>query len=133
MPVAQGVQIAPSFMYATYANKCTLWYTRHMEVPITQFRREVFTLVNKALDGAEVWVSHKGRRLKLVPEGQPASRLSRITPMEIVNHAEGGLENTGLLDEMTRAWEADWERDFGPAPSTTTTPESSSDWTGAKP
>jgi hypothetical protein len=88
-----------------------------MEVPITQFRREVFTLVNKALDGAEVWVSHKGRRLKLVPEGQPASRLSRITPMEIVNHAEGGLENTGLLDEMTRAWEADWERDFGPAPS----------------
>ena len=87
-----------------------------MEVPITKFRREVFTLVNKALDGTEVWVSHKGRRLKLVPEGQPVNRLSRITPMEIINVAEGGLENTGLLEEMTRAWEADWERDFGPGP-----------------
>jgi hypothetical protein len=87
-----------------------------MEVPITRFRREIFTLVNKALDGSEVWVSHKGRRLKLVPEGRPASRLSRITPMEIINYAEGGLENTGLLEEMTRAWEADWDRDFGPVP-----------------
>jgi hypothetical protein len=37
--------------------------------------------------------------------------------MEIINYAEGGLENTGLLEEMTRAWEADWDRDFGPAPS----------------
>lgn len=87
-----------------------------MEVPITQFRREMFTLINKALDGNEVWVSHKGRRVKLVPEGQAANRLSRITPMEIVNYGEGGLENTGLLEEMTRAWEADWDRDFGPAP-----------------
>jgi hypothetical protein len=88
-----------------------------MEVPITRFRREIFNLVNKALEGNEVWVSHKGHRLKLVPEDQPASRLSRITPIEIINYAEGGLENTGLLDEMTRAWEADWDRDFGPAPS----------------
>ena len=93
-----------------------IWYIREMEVPITQFRREIFTLVNKALDGTEVWVSHKGKRLKLVPEGLPANRLNRITPMEIINTAAGGLENTGLLDEMTRAWEADWERDFGPAP-----------------
>jgi antitoxin (DNA-binding transcriptional repressor) of toxin-antitoxin stability system len=88
-----------------------------MEVPITQFRREMFALINKALDGNEVWVSHKGRRVKLVPEGEAANRLSRITPMEIVNQGEGGLENTGLLEEMTRAWEADWDRDFGAAPS----------------
>jgi hypothetical protein len=91
-----------------------------MEVPITQFRRKLFTLVSKALEGDEVWVSHKGRRLKLVPEGKPASRLSRITPMEIINYAEGGLENTGLLQEMTRAWEADWDRDFGPASGSST-------------
>lgn len=88
-----------------------------MEVPITQFRREIFTLVNEALDGGEVWVSHKGRRVKLVPEGKRADRLSRITPMEIVNRGEGGLEKTGLLAEMTQAWEADWDRDFGTVPS----------------
>lgn len=104
-----------------------------MEVPITQFRREIFTLVNKALEGNEVWVSHRGRRLKLVPEGQPANRLRRITPMEIINHAEGGLENTGLLEEMTRAWEADWDRDFGPAPSPFTSRKSVSGRTRVKP
>jgi hypothetical protein len=104
-----------------------------MEVPITQFRREIFSLANQALEGREVWFTHKGRRLKVVPEGKPVSRLSRITPMEIINYAEGGLENTGLLEEMTREWEADWDRDFGPAPGTAAAPESSSDWTGAKP
>ena len=51
-----------------------------MEVPITQFRQKLFDLVNQALDGKEVWVSHKGRRLRLVPEHAP-SKLSRITPM----------------------------------------------------
>jgi len=97
-----------------------------MEVPITQFRREIFSLVNQALEGAEVWVTHKGRRLKIVPEGKPVSRLSRITPMEVINYAAGGLENTGLLEEMTREWEADWDRDFGPAPGVTSGPKSTS-------
>lgn len=97
-----------------------------MDVPITKFRKEIFSLVNKALEGDEVWLIHKGRRLKIVPEGQPVSRLRRITPMEVINYAEGGLENTGLLEEMTRAWEADWDRDFGPAPSSPARPESTS-------
>jgi len=34
--------------------------------------------------------------------------------MEIINYAEGGLENTGLLEEMTREWEADWEETLVP-------------------
>ena len=110
-----------------------MWYTLSMEVPITQFRRDIFSLFNKALEGGEVWVTHKGRRLKIVPEGQPVSRLSRITPMDVINYAEGGLENTGLLEEMTREWEADWDRDFGRAPSTSTRPESTSRRTSVKP
>ncbi len=104
-----------------------------MEVPITQFRREIFSLVNQALDGQEVWFTHKGRRLKIVPEGEPVSRLSRITPMDVINYAEGGLENTGLLEEMTREWEADWARDFGPAPSLSTADDSVSDQASDKP
>ena len=62
----------------------TVWYTTDMEVPITQFRRDIFSLVNKALEGDEVWVTHKGRRVKIVPEGKPVSRLSRITPMQVM-------------------------------------------------
>jgi hypothetical protein len=103
-----------------------MMYTIRMEVPITQFRRNIFSMANQALEGGEVWFTHKGRRLKVVPEGKPISRLSRITPMEVINYAEGGLENTGLLEEMTRAWEADWDRYFGPAPKLETTPNRTS-------
>jgi antitoxin (DNA-binding transcriptional repressor) of toxin-antitoxin stability system len=103
-----------------------------MQVPITQFRREIFSLVNQALEGEEVWVTHKGRRVKIVPEGKPVSKLSRITPMDVINYENGGLENTGLLEEMTREWEADWERDFGPAPSSSNGPESAPRRTSVK-
>ena len=117
----------------TYTEKRTSWYTRFMEVPITQFRRQIFSLVNQALEGQEVWFTHKGRRLKIVPEGKPVSRLSRITPMDVINYAAGGLENTGLLEEMTREWEADWDRDFGPAPSSSEGNETASSRTSDKP
>jgi len=119
--------------YILYVTERTSWYTMQMEVPITQFRRQIFSLVNQALEGQEVWVTHKGRRVKIVPEGKPVSRLSRITPMDVINYAEGGLENTGLLEEMTREWEADWDRDFGPAPSSSTTDESVSRRASDKP
>jgi antitoxin (DNA-binding transcriptional repressor) of toxin-antitoxin stability system len=91
-----------------------------MEVPITQFRREIFSLVNQALDGSEVWITHKGHRLKIVPEGRPASRLSRIAPMEILNPevlhmarsaayaAFQAEEEAEPMAEMKKAWESDW-------------------------
>ncbi len=79
-----------------------------MEVSITQFRREIFDLVNQALDGSEVWVKHKGRRFRIAPDTQPGSRLSRITPLEIVNPDVPELESRLLQEEMVRAWESDW-------------------------
>lgn len=87
-----------------------------MELSITEFRRNIFSIVQKAMEGNEVWVTHKGRRFRIVPEGGAADKLGRITPMQIVNERAGGLDHTGLLEEMTREWESDWERDFGPAP-----------------
>jgi hypothetical protein len=53
--------------------------------------------------------------------------------MDVINYAEGGLENTGLLEEMTRAWEADWDRDFGPAPKLANDSKSASRRTRVKP
>jgi len=98
-----------------------------MEIPITQFRRQIFSLVEQAQAGVDVWVTHKGQRLRLVPEKPPASRLSRITPMQIVNSCNDALDDAALLAEMTRSWEADWDRDFGPAP------DSASSQTGVEP
>jgi len=79
-----------------------------MEVPITRFRQDIFELVNQALEGNEVWVTHKGHRLKIAPEDAPASRLSRITPLEVINPEWPELNEVSLQDEMVRAWESDW-------------------------
>ncbi len=74
-----------------------------MEVPISQFRKNVFTLVDQALEGKEIWVRHKGRRVRIVPEGSARDKLSRITPMDIV------LPGADLADD---AWKADMMRDW---------------------
>ncbi len=83
-----------------------------MEVSITQFRRDIFDLMNQAMDGKEVWVKHKGRRFKVVPEIKPVSRLSRITPLAVINPASPARSmkrsNRSLQEEMVRAWERDW-------------------------
>ena len=83
-----------------------------MELSITEFRRNLFSVVQKALDGNEVWVRHKGRRLKIVPEDAP-SKLSRITPMDILNPGPD-LEDSNfkaqLLDEIQKEWEKDWKK-----------------------
>ncbi|KAA6460901.1 hypothetical protein DYQ86_11500 [Acidobacteria bacterium AB60] len=88
-----------------------------MEVTITQFRQRVFELVDRALEGKEVWVRHKGRRVRIAPE-HPADKLSRITPMEIL--ADGADRSESLTKswkpEMSRQWEQKWDRRLGPRP-----------------
>lgn len=79
-----------------------------MEVSITQFRQDIFDLVTQALEGNEVWVTYKGRRLRIAPENQPTTRLARITPLEVINPEGQKLDDLSLGEEMTRAWERDW-------------------------
>jgi len=78
-----------------------------MDVSITKFRREIFDLVSQALDGTEVWVTYKGRRFRIAAEDQPAGRLARITPLEVINPEKSHLEGS-LQEEMAHAWEKDW-------------------------
>jgi antitoxin (DNA-binding transcriptional repressor) of toxin-antitoxin stability system len=98
-----------------------------MEVPITQFRRNLFALMNQALEGKEVWVTHKGQRLRIVPEKPPGDRLSRITPMQVLVDENFDMNDPAFkaewLAEMEKEWEKDWDRDFGPAPTSPTAPE----------
>jgi hypothetical protein len=83
-----------------------------MEVPITQFRREIFDLMNQAMTGGEIWVTHKGMRFRIAPEGQATGRLSKITPLEILNPQAPDLNDPALkaemMAEMEKAWESDW-------------------------
>ncbi len=82
-----------------------------MELSITEFRRNIFSVVQKAMEGGEVWVSHKGRRFRIVPENAP-SKLSRVTPIEIVSSGVD-LEDDSWKKEMMREWEKNWDRQLG--------------------
>jgi antitoxin (DNA-binding transcriptional repressor) of toxin-antitoxin stability system len=79
-----------------------------MEVSITQFRRDLFALVNRALEGEEVWVAHRGRRFRIAPDRPLGSRLSRLTPLEIIDPEAPDLNASSLKDEMEQAWTRDW-------------------------
>jgi antitoxin (DNA-binding transcriptional repressor) of toxin-antitoxin stability system len=83
-----------------------------MEVTITKFRQKVFELVDQALEGKEVWVKHKGRRVRIVPE-HPVDKLSRITPMDIIAPS-ADLEDDSWKTAMMREWEQKWDRRLGP-------------------
>jgi antitoxin (DNA-binding transcriptional repressor) of toxin-antitoxin stability system len=84
-----------------------------MEVPITQFRQKLFDLVNQALAGKEVWVRHRGRRVRIVPEDAP-SKLSRITPMQIIVPGTD-LEDDSWKADTMRQWDQKWNRKLGPS------------------
>jgi antitoxin (DNA-binding transcriptional repressor) of toxin-antitoxin stability system len=83
-----------------------------MEITISQFRREIFAVVNQALAGDDVWVTHKGRRLKIVPEDQPTSRLGRLTPMKVLRSDNTDINNRALKDKMLAEMKAAWKKDW---------------------
>jgi hypothetical protein len=107
-----------------------------MEVPITQFRKQIFALADQAIAGHEVWFTHKGRRLRVVPEGKPVSKLSRLTPMQVLVDEEFDIADPAFKAEfvamMEKEWQSDWERDFGPAPKPARARRQSAPRTGKK-
>ncbi len=79
-----------------------------MDVTITEFRRNLFDLVNQAMDGIEVHVTHKGKGFTITPDRPVESgRLSRIKPMNLIR---GSLE--GASEQLMKEMEAEWEKDW---------------------
>ena len=78
-----------------------------MEVTITQFRGELFDLVNQAMDGAEVWVTHKGRRFKIEPEKPKGSKPARLTKRDLINY---DVPEDAHKTEMWKAIQEDWDQ-----------------------
>lgn len=69
----------------------------------------MFALVNRALQGESVTVTHKGQRFRIVPEVNPTTRFDRLTPLQIINPTYPDLDDVDMLPEMQREWEKDWE------------------------
>jgi antitoxin (DNA-binding transcriptional repressor) of toxin-antitoxin stability system len=64
-----------------------------MKVTSTAFRKNLFQIVERALQGELVEVAHKGRLIRLVPENKP-SKLSRLVERDTIN---------GTLEDLDRA------------------------------
>jgi hypothetical protein len=77
-------------------------------VTITRFRKELFSLVNHALDGEPLEFVHKGVIFRVVPEVK-LSKLSKLTGQKVVapdtNLKKASRE---LLKQMESEWEEDW-------------------------
>ena len=79
-----------------------------MVVTITQFRKQLFTLVERAAKGETVEFLHKDQRFRLVPE-VAASKLGRIKPLTIIGQ-NSDIESASkqLQEEMQAEWDQDW-------------------------
>ncbi len=79
-----------------------------MEVPISQFRRDLFRLVERASEGEPLTITHRGRRFRVVPDLPTQKGLEALTPLEIVNRKGPDLDDPTWKEEMIREWESDW-------------------------
>ena len=55
-----------------------------MKVTSTEFRKNLFQIVERAIQGEFVEVLHKGRVVRLVP-GEKASKVSRLIRRDTIN------------------------------------------------
>jgi antitoxin (DNA-binding transcriptional repressor) of toxin-antitoxin stability system len=78
----------------------------YMRINITEFRRNLFHLADRALDGESVEFTHKGVVFKVIPEIR-VSKLARLTKETVVVSGES-LDTAELLKEMEAEWEKDW-------------------------
>jgi prevent-host-death family protein len=80
-----------------------------MKLSTTEFRKNLFQLVDRVLQGELVEVAHKGRVIRLVPEDKPG-KLSRLVQRDTIvgtlEDLERGLQQ--LDDEVRNSWENKW-------------------------
>ena len=80
-----------------------------MKVTSTEFRKNLFQLVERALQGEFVEVAHKGRLVRLVPGDKP-SKMSRLVKRDTIHGTPRDLDRgqKQLDAEMRTLWDAKW-------------------------
>jgi hypothetical protein len=80
-----------------------------MKVTNTEFRKNLFQIVERAIQGEFVEVLHKGRSVRWVP-GENASKVSRLMHRDTVRGTPKDLErDQKQLDaEMRASWDKKW-------------------------
>ena len=81
-----------------------------MQITATNLRKDLFQVMERAKQGEEVLITHKGAQFRLVPE-PPVSKLDRLTPVEgafDLDEPDEVWERAKA--EMQAEWEAKWDR-----------------------
>jgi antitoxin (DNA-binding transcriptional repressor) of toxin-antitoxin stability system len=81
-----------------------------MTVTTTEFRKNLFQLVERALNGELIEIVHKDRRIRLTP-AEPASKLSRLVARDTLNCSPDELDQVlrAQDNEIRQNWEAKWQ------------------------
>ena len=79
-----------------------------MQITATNFRKDMFQVFDRAKQGEEVLVSHKGEQFRLVPE-KPVDKLSRIRPIKLLNSEWTEADQEQMQREMWDEIEAEWD------------------------
>jgi len=87
-----------------------LWYTEVVKVTSTEFRKNLFQIVERAIQGEFVEVLHKGRVVRLVPRDRP-SKMSRLIQRDTIHGTLADLDRgqRHLDDEMRTSWDEKWD------------------------
>jgi antitoxin (DNA-binding transcriptional repressor) of toxin-antitoxin stability system len=81
-----------------------------MTVTATDFRKNLFQLVERALNGELIEIVHKNRTIRLAPT-EPKSKLSRLVERDTLNCTPGEFDKAirAQDDESRRQWEQKWQ------------------------
>jgi len=81
-----------------------------VKVTSTEFRKNLFQIVERALQGEFIEVAHKGRIVRLVPGDKP-SKMSRLIQRDTIQGSPEDLDHgqRQLDAEMRTSWEEKWD------------------------
>jgi antitoxin (DNA-binding transcriptional repressor) of toxin-antitoxin stability system len=81
-----------------------------MTVTATDFRKNLFQLVERALNGELIEIIHKNRTIRLAPT-EPKSKMSRLVRRDTLNCTPDEFDNAVRAqdDEMRQQWEQKWQ------------------------
>ena len=81
-----------------------------MKLSSTEFRKNLFQVCERALQGEPVEVSHKGRSLRLVPSDKP-TKMSRLIHRQTINGTPEDLADAleQLNAGIAAAGESKWD------------------------
>jgi prevent-host-death family protein len=84
-------------------------YTEGMSLTATQFRKDLFSVLDRVSKGETVEITYKGSTLKVVPS-PPKPKLARLKKRNYLLCDPDSIISTDhqLMAEMEAEWEKDW-------------------------